>query len=216
MVLSNFFWLYVLFLVIKFFISNKEAKDIVATIGLSVIIASIIFVTDILVGLYIGLLSIILIFTTFNSEHLKKLFYCNIVITMLNIVVQLWEFWTQIPFYLYLLLVGIALIAFVTYKELHKKDNPQIPVKQNNINNQVNQIQQPVFEQPVQNQQPQYQQNNKVEEEEEVEQLEEPQEMEQQAKQQTYTPTLAGFCPACGRKNEGGKFCRSCGRNLQL
>ena len=216
MVLSNFFWLYVLFLVIKFFISNKEAKDIVATIGLSVIIASIIFVTDILVGLYIGLLSIILIFTTFNSEHLKKLFYCNIVITILNIVVQLWEFWTQIPFYLYLLLVGIALIAFVTYKELHKKDNPQIPVKQNNINNQVNQIQQPVFEQPVQNQQTQYQQNNKVEEEEEVEQLEEPQEMEQQAKQQTYTPTLAGFCPACGRKNEGGKFCRSCGRNLQL
>ena len=154
---------------------------------------------------------------TFNAEHYKKLFYCNIVITIVNIVVQLWEFWTQIPFYLYLLLVGIALIAFVTYKELHKKDNPT-PTNQNNINNMVNQIPQQTFEQPVQNNQLPNQNNIEYQkEEEEVEQLEEPEGIKHpQPPQQTYTPTLAGFCPACGRKNEGGKFCRSCGRNLQL
>lgn len=214
MVLSNFFWLYLLFLVIKFFIPNKEAKDIVSTVGLSVIILSVIFKADILIGLYVGLLSIILIFMTFNAEHYKKLFYCNIVITIVNIVVQLWEFWTQIPFYLYLLLVGIALIAFVTYKELHKKDNPQ-PTNQNNM---INQMPQQTFEQPVQNNQLPNQNNIEYQkEEEEVEQLEEPEEIKHpQPPQQTYTPTLAGFCPACGRKNEGGKFCRSCGRSLQL
>lgn len=211
MVLSNFFWLYLLFLIIKFFIKNKEAKDIISTIGLSFIILSIIFKADILVGIYVGLLSIIIIFMTFNEEHFKKLFYCNIVITIVNIVVQLWEFWTQIPFYLYLLLVGIALIAFVTYKELHKKDSPQ--EKPKNINNQINEVPQQTYqqqEQIVNNN------NNTVQNEvEEVEQLEEPEQPTPQ-QHQTYTPRVAGFCPSCGRKNEGGKFCRSCGRNLQL
>ena len=83
MVLSNFFWLYILFLFVKFIIKNENTKDLIATIGLSLIILSIIFEADILIGIYIGILSIAIIFVTFNKENYKKLFLTGIIITLI-------------------------------------------------------------------------------------------------------------------------------------
>ena len=39
---------------------------------------------------------------------------------MLNIIVQLQTVWEKVPFYLYLLVFGLGIIGFVSYKELKK------------------------------------------------------------------------------------------------
>lgn len=214
-VITNIFWLYLLFLFVKFLIKEKEAKDLISTIGLALITLPIIFEADILVGIYIGILAIVIIFIAFNEEHFKKLFYCGVIITIVNIVVQLWEFWTQIPFYLYLLLVGIAIIAFVTYKELHKKEQPtpKKVAKSEPVEQKVTIQQQPVVQNAVKTEV-----KKPVEpQQEEIEQLEEPPKAKEQAPSpEKYVPKVVRFCPACGTQNNGGKFCRNCGRNLQI
>ena len=218
MMITNIFWLYILFLFVKFIIKNENTKDLIATIGLSLIILSIIFEADILIGIYIGILSIAIIFITFNKENYKKLFLTGIIITLINIVVQLWEFWTQIPFYLYLLIVGVAIVGFVTYKELKKKDQPEKIQPQPLPQVENKEIPVPT-EKPVERFQ--IVEDNQVEnEQEEILPEEEPQEevveeVEQEEIKQPYVPKVVGFCPACGTKNNGGKFCRNCGRNLQ-
>lgn len=218
LLVTNVFWLYILFLFVKFLIQDKDAKDLIATVGLSIIILSVIFRADILIGIYIGILSIAIIFITFNAEHFKKLFYCGVVITVVNIVVQLWEFWTQIPFYLYLLVVGIAIIAFVTYKELHKKNEPvKHPITQPEKFELMPAEPETIKEELV-NEQPQTVLETEVEMKEEikeqpVEELVQPEEIKQEEK---YVPRVARFCPSCGTENHEGKFCRRCGRNLQL
>lgn len=208
-VVTNIFWLYILFLILKFFIKNKNAKDWIATIGIILIMWPLIFESDILIGIYIGALSIILIFITFNEEHYKKLFYTGIVITIVNVVVQLWEFWSKVPVYLYLLLVGIALIGFVTYKELHKKNHPEkyqakpVPIEQPIPMNNMIMNQPQANNHYVQNKQP-----------EDRFQIVDDNPMDEQLQKDT-TREIVKFCPACGKKNNGGKFCGGCGRNLQ-
>jgi hypothetical protein len=192
LLLTNVFWLYLLFLFMKFIIKNKNARDWIGTIGISLIVLSVVFQADILIGIYIGVLSILIIFITFNEEHYKKLFYTGIIITIVNIVVQLWEFWTQIPFYLYLLLVGIGIIVFVTYKELHKKEEPKKLEEVQNINNQPLNIPEEKF---------------KIVDTLDAE--------ESPSKETPQEKTTVQFCPNCGTKNNGGKFCGNCGANLQ-
>ena len=145
---------------------------------------------SILIGIYIGALSIILIFITFNEEHYKKLFYTGVVITVINILVQLSDFWTSLPPWLYLLLIGISIIGFVTYKEKKKLDNKDIqqPTK-------------PKKEKPkliVIDPQPEYSEKTEILEDLPLE------------------VTKAEFCPFCGTKNPGGNFCLNCGKNLLI
>ena len=61
----------------------------------------ILFGVELAYGIYIGLVTILILFTTFNEDEYKKTFYASIVILIINIIVQLWEFWGIIPFWLY-------------------------------------------------------------------------------------------------------------------
>lgn len=125
-IIFNLFQVYILFLILKFIVKNEKIRDIVACIGLSIILIQIIFVQDILVILYVGILGIIAIMISFHKKEYKALFYTGIVITIANIIIQLWNYWTQIPFWLYLLLCGIFIIVFVTYKEVNKQDTIEL------------------------------------------------------------------------------------------
>ncbi len=42
----------------------------------------------------------------------------GIITTVCNIMYQLREIWIQVPFWLYLLVGGLSIIVFVTYKEI--------------------------------------------------------------------------------------------------
>lgn len=192
-IINNLFYIYLLFLVLKLIIKDKRTKDIVGTVGLILIVLDIITTVDLLIGLYIGILGIIIIFITFNEEEYKKMFYCGVVITILNIIIQLWELWARIPFWLYLLIVGIAIIAFVTYKEMYKKDEPnqlEELVKKSEVPEQE------IVSVPL---------TTKSKQNTPIENIQTPEKI-----------PVAKFCPACGTQNMEGNFCRNCGKDLKL
>lgn len=205
LVITNLFWLYIIFLFLKLFIKNSKIKDIVGTIGLSLATSSIIFQADILVGIYIGLLSILVIFLTFNEDNYKKLFVCGIVITIVNIVAQLWELWKVIPFYLYLLLVGITIIVFVTLKEIKKKNEQEKRLVESHSGN---------VEQKNINISKESMIQSNIQHKEKFKIVEEINNSKQEADGIDTQKTFK-FCPICGTENHNGKFCKSCGKKLQ-
>ena len=56
----------------------------------------------------------------YKDKELGTLFPTGIIITIANIIYQLNQLWGEIPFWLYLLIGGLSIIVFVTYKELRK------------------------------------------------------------------------------------------------
>lgn len=206
MIAINILQLYVVFLVVKFFIKTQSAKDIIATIFYAFFTSAMIFDGVLEFGIYIGLLAVIIIFITFNNDGYKKLFYTSVIVMVLNIIIQLGDFWAMIPFWLYLLLIGLSIIGFVTYKELTKDKraakqelNKEKKVEKEELTNDqlletyrnFNQIN--VSPQPVQENTNEIKQNNQVQEQ----------------------MTVGRFCPTCGTPNtHHGNFCKTCGRNL--
>ena len=71
-----------------------------------------------LVGIYIGIVALILILIGIFSKNYKIMTTVGIIVTVINILYQLNYLWGTIPFWLYLLLGGLVLIGLVTYKEL--------------------------------------------------------------------------------------------------
>ena len=188
MIAITVFCLYTLFLVLKIFIKKKNIQDIVAVICYPLIMSTILFRIELAYGIYIGLVAILILFLTFNEDDYKKTFYASIAILIINIIVQLWEFWGIIPFWLYLLLTGIGIIVFVTYKELNK--DKQIENKP-----QVIEIIEPIEEELIEVKQEQQKNEIKQESSEEME--------------------VARFCSTCGQENKNkGKFCSICGKSL--
>ena len=125
-IVSNIFALYILSLIIMFYVKKTQTKDILSTIFVSLILITIMFNQSILIGIYVGIIGIAIILGTYNKNDFKTFFYCGIVITILNILIQLSSYWSRIPLWLYLLLSGGAIIGFVTYKELKKQQEPEI------------------------------------------------------------------------------------------
>lgn len=206
--------LYILYLVIKHFV--KKEKDLVATIMLPIIILNLLQNRGLLSALYIGILMLILIFLTFNKEEYKKLFNCSIIITIANIIVQLWDYWTKIPLWLYLLLAGIAIIAFVTYKELNKNEQP----KEEKIEKptETNSDEEQNHEEEIE-EETEYKENNQDDQQEENEIVEETNNKEttKEVEEEISKNIFANFCPICGNKNiRNGRFCSKCGQNLEI
>ena len=186
-IFDNILSFYILFLIVTLIAKTDEAKDTVATIGTSILFLSIFTSGEILVGLYLCLLGAGILVYTSNKKKYKKLFYTGVAITVINILVQLADFWSSIPPWLYLLLIGISIIGFVTYKEKKKLDNKDNPQPK-----QVKEKPRLIVEDPK----PEYAEKTEI-----LEEL--PIEVEK-----------AEFCPYCGTKNPGGNFCLNCGQNL--
>ena len=110
--------LYLTFIIIKYFI--KEHKCLLSMIGIGLALISIIFQTNIYYALYIGVVGIIVMIIGYNYKNYEHLFKFGIGIIVLNIIVQLQTVWEKVPFYLYLLVFGLGIIGFVSYKELKK------------------------------------------------------------------------------------------------
>lgn len=117
-VLINMLEFYALYLLLKYICKKNSDREILSIIGTIFILIQIFFFNEAIVGLYVGIIGIILIFTGFYNREYEKLFIVGILVTIANILYQLRELWSQIPFYLYLLIGGLGIIAFVTYKEI--------------------------------------------------------------------------------------------------
>lgn len=119
---TNIIQLYILALIIKLFVKNQKTKDMIATIGLSFIMMQIIFVSNLYVGIYIGMVSVIMIFLLFHKKDFYKLYITNIIVAILNIISQLFKYWRLVPLWVYLFITGLIIASFVTYKELKRQN----------------------------------------------------------------------------------------------
>jgi len=138
-ILFNLFNLYLLFIIVTQFIDNIKTKDVVATIFTILILFNLIFVNSLLIGLYIGLVGIVLIIITYNRIGYKALFHCGVVITIVNIIIKLGDFWTRIPLGVYLLVAGGGIIAFVTNKEI-KMQHVERVIKEDSEQQNINML----------------------------------------------------------------------------
>ena len=121
-ILSSFTQLYVMYLVVKFFIKDSIAKNIVLIVSIIFCCADTFLIDDIYAGIYIGILGLIIIIAGYKRDDLTPLFTTGIIMTVLNIIYRLKDVWKVIPFWLYLLVGGLAIIFFVTYRELKKQN----------------------------------------------------------------------------------------------
>lgn len=111
--------LYLTFLATKFLFKTKDSKNIFAIIGIIISLQNV-FYSSYLINLYVGMVGLIIIMIGYNNKELFAVFITGIIITILNILIALSNLWEEIPFWLYLLLGGLGIIIFVTYKELKK------------------------------------------------------------------------------------------------
>ena len=102
-----------------------------AMVGIVISLLEIFFQTDLYYALYIGLLGVVIMILGYNSKTYSNLFKFGIGIIIANIVVQLRSVWSKVPFSIYLLVAGLGIIAFVTYKELKKSDKDKTKEKDN-------------------------------------------------------------------------------------
>ncbi len=75
------------------------------------------------VAIFIGVISFVSILIGFKSQKWSSLYYTGVAFLILNVIIQLREFWTSIPMWAYILLAGLVLIGFVTYKEYNNSNN---------------------------------------------------------------------------------------------
>ncbi len=112
--------LYTTFLINKLFIKEKSTINVITIIGTVIALFPIIFTTDVAVGVFIGVVGIVLIIIGYSFDEFSPIFKFGIIVTVINIIIQLLELWKQIPFWLYLLVVGLGIIGFVMYREIKK------------------------------------------------------------------------------------------------
>lgn len=105
--------------------SNKT-KTILETIAMVLIMFICIFEVNIFIGLFVGVLSLIMIFIGTKNDRFNSLFYTGIIVLILNIIVQLFEYWERIPWFVYTLIAGLGIIFYVTYKEFNKDKKPKV------------------------------------------------------------------------------------------
>lgn len=111
--------LYLTFLATKFLFKSKDSKNIFAIIGIIISLQNV-FYSSYIINLYVGMVGLIIIMIGYNKKELFAVFITGIIITILNILIALSNLWEEIPFWLYLLLGGLGIIIFVTYKEIKK------------------------------------------------------------------------------------------------
>lgn len=122
-ILINLLLIYILYLAIIFFVKNAKFKNVLAALGISLIVLSIIFTADVIICIYVGVLALIVTLFGYYNKNYSYLFKVGIIAEIINVVYQLDFLWTEIPFWLYLLISGLLLIGIVTYKELKKENN---------------------------------------------------------------------------------------------
>ncbi len=122
MILESVLGLYIVYLINKLFIKNDLAKCILTIIGLLLFCTEVFFINSLYVAIYIGIVGIIATAIGYKKDSYTPIFITGIIITIINIIYRLKEVWKLIPFWLYLLVGGLLIIGFVTYRELKKQN----------------------------------------------------------------------------------------------
>ncbi len=131
--------IFIVFLISRSILSMKiKGSNVLEIILLSIVFFSYIFTVNLTLGLFTFILAIIMIYIGFKNEKYNSLFIVGIGATILNIIVQLSDFWASVPLPIYLLFSGLLIIGYVTYKEINKTKAKDEPKKEVVVNEEVN------------------------------------------------------------------------------
>ena len=118
-------------------IRDSKINNLFLGIALPLVLLSIIYEIHIAVAIFVGCIALaMLIFGAIRKDY-KIVYIEGIIFTVLNLVIQLWDLWGEIPFWIYLLLGGFLLIGIVTFREL-RKSNKSEEITDNITNNNQN------------------------------------------------------------------------------
>ena len=120
LIASSIMILYITFLIVKYLCKDDFARNLLSIIGIVMAVFRVIE-GGYIAGIYIGIIGILVLILGIYKKELKGLFPTGLIITIVNILYQLKDVWDKIPFWLYLLLSGLSIIGFVTYKEISKQ-----------------------------------------------------------------------------------------------
>ena len=118
LIIYNLIRIYVVVLISVFLIKKDKDRNILLTILLPIILISVIFEHSPIIGIYNGIISLILILLGYINKEYKGLYIEGIVITIINIVIQLEYIFEELPLWIYTLLAGFIIIGVVTYKAI--------------------------------------------------------------------------------------------------
>ena len=85
LILISILNLYFTFLLIKLFIKNTSAKNILGIIGILYSISEVLFINNIYIGIYIGIVGLIIIFIGYINKSLMPIFKFGVILTIINI-----------------------------------------------------------------------------------------------------------------------------------
>ena len=97
-----------------------ELKQILFVVLTSVLFIFIIFNSNFIFGLYIGIISLTLLIYSSLKDNMRIIFVYSLVLFILNILYRLRDMWSSIPLWAYLLFAGLTIIVFATIKEIKK------------------------------------------------------------------------------------------------
>lgn len=109
---------------------DDKVRFIIEIIGMSIIILSYIFIIDVLYALLNFVLALLFIFIGNKFEKFNSLFYEGIGLMIANIIIQFKDYWISIPPYVYILVAGLLIVGYVTYKEFNKTKNKDVVKKE--------------------------------------------------------------------------------------
>lgn len=83
-------------------------------------------VTDAIIILF----SLLIVTIVSFIKKWNHLLYTSLVCMIVNVIFLTWEFWTQVPWYIYILIIGFALIGFAMFDEKRKQDKKKIATEE--------------------------------------------------------------------------------------
>ncbi len=101
---------------------STETKIMEYLFFLLVSASALFFITDLVDSIILITIMFILIIYTFIRKY-KSYTYCSIISLIAFVIHATWEFWTKLPWYFYILLIGLALIIFAMFDEKIKQKN---------------------------------------------------------------------------------------------
>ena len=120
---ENIIGMYTITIISIFLIKNDKDRNTLMTILSAILLWNIMFIESWMIGLYVGIVALVLIIIGFIKKEYKGLFIEGIIITIINILYQFKYLLQELPLWIYTLLTGLTIIGLVTYKVIKEKEN---------------------------------------------------------------------------------------------
>lgn len=120
-ILNIFIWIIPIIIIVRKILNIKDKNaEKIEFIVLAFMYLNYMFIIHFNVAITLGILSILFIIIG-NIFKFKSLSYIGYISLLLNVIIQTSFLWRKVPWWLYLMIVGVILVIYATIKESKKK-----------------------------------------------------------------------------------------------